>query len=64
VYVNEKFTLISGYTLEDVKDISINTLRGEDFSKDDIMEYWTRILNKKVWKKLLKTKEKMGHITM
>jgi len=60
VYVNEKFTLISGYTLEDVKDISINTLRGEDFSKDDIMDYWDTLLNKKIWKKVVKNKRKDG----
>lgn len=60
VYVNKLFTNISSYTLEDAQNISINTLRGEDFSKDDIMEYWDTLLNKKVWKKVVKNKRKDG----
>lgn len=59
-YVNEVFKEITGFSNEEIIGLSINVLRGEELSDENILEYWDSLLNCVVWKEVLHNKAKDG----
>lgn len=59
-YVNKNFEKISGYTKEELIGKSHNIVRHEDMSNDIFNDLWTTIKTGKIWKGLIKNKNKGG----
>ena len=59
-YANDAFCEISGYSREELIGKSHNIVRDSDTPKALIEEIWRTILNKRVWKGVIKNKNKDG----
>jgi len=60
IYVNDNFCRVSGYKREEVIGKTHNILRHPDNPKEIFEELWKTIVNKKVWKNILKNRGKLG----
>ena len=59
-YVNDKFCQISGYSREELVGKAHNIVRHSDTPKAVFEEIWRTILNKRVWKGIIKNHKKEG----
>jgi PAS domain S-box-containing protein/diguanylate cyclase (GGDEF)-like protein len=59
-YVNDRFCEISGYTKEELIGKNFRILRHEETPIEVFKDLWDTILNKKVWKGIVKNKKKNG----
>lgn len=59
-YVNEEFCKISGYQEYELLGRPHNTIRHPDMPKTLFKDLWNTILNKKVWKGVIKNRKKDG----
>jgi len=59
-YVNSKFCEVSGYTQEELLGQSHNIIKHPNTPKAVFKELWQSILNKKIYKGILKNKKKNG----
>lgn len=60
-WVNEAFTLLTGYSFEEVKGKKPSVLKSGSQSKDFYNELWTTILSGKSWKGEVINRHKLGH---
>jgi PAS domain S-box-containing protein len=63
-YVNKMFCDVSGYTKEELLGRSHNIIRHEDNAKEIFEKMWQTIEDKKIWKGVLKNKNKDGSAYM
>ncbi len=59
-YVNDEFFKTSGYTREEVLGKSHNIIRHPDMHKETFSKLWQTLHQKKVWKGVIKNKNKKG----
>lgn len=59
-YVNDAFCEISGYSREELLGKPHNVIRHPEMSKDVFRDMWNTILNKRVWKGVIKNLKKGG----
>ncbi len=59
-YVNDEFCKISGYKEDELVGRPHNTIRHPDMPKQVFKELWHTLLNKKVWKGVIKNRKKDG----
>ncbi|PPK62941.1 PAS domain S-box-containing protein/diguanylate cyclase (GGDEF)-like protein [Malaciobacter marinus] len=59
-FANKKFCKVSGFTKDELIGAKHNLVRHPDTKKEIYKELWTTILNKRVWKGVLKNKTKKG----
>ena len=59
-FANDKFCNISGFTKEELIGAKHNLVRHPDTKKEVYKDLWETILNKRVWKGVLKNKTKKG----
>jgi len=60
-YVNDNFTKISGYKTEEVIGKAHNIVRHPDTDKSVFLDLWRTIKAKKVWKNIIKNRDKYGN---
>jgi len=60
IYANDKFCEITGYSREEILGKNFNILRHPDSSDKLFEDLWKTILNKKVWKGVIKNQHKDG----
>lgn len=60
-YVNDNFTKVSGFTKKEAVGRPHNIVRHPDNPKELFTDLWNTIRSKKVWKKILKNKDKFGN---
>ena len=60
IYVNEEFIKISGYQKEELLGNSHNILRHKDMENKIFKNLWSTIKNGKIWKGVIKNKNKFG----
>lgn len=61
-FVNDKFCEISGYTKEELIGKNHNIIRHQDMQKEFFKNLWETILNKKIFKGVIKNRKKNGEI--
>ena len=62
IYVNDTFCEISGYTKEELLFQSHNIIRHPDMSKEFFKELWQTIKSKKIFKGIIKNRNKKGGV--
>jgi len=61
IYINENFTKTTGYSKKEALHKKHNIVRHPDNPKEIFQELWNTIKQKKVWKKILKNRDKFGN---
>ena len=61
-YVNQKFTIVTGYTLDEVKGQKPNILKSDYLSDDIYSDLWNTISSGKVWRGEFHNKKKNGDL--
>ncbi len=59
-FANEKFSKISGYSIDELLGKNHNIVRHPDMDSSAFMELWDRISSKKVWSGKIKNRKKDG----
>ena len=60
IYINDKFTEVSGYTREDIIGKPHSILRSDETPQETFKDLWSSVQKKKTWHGVLKNKKKNG----